>query len=131
LCGSRAFVDHRWLRMVESVLANYEPRYVLLRRNGHLEGAAVCALERRFEQPAIQRGAGWVLRHLPYLRCSIPIVFETGLITPPTGARSALAQQLLAVGRRLAWREHALLTTFGHLAPDNAAWPALRDGGCR
>ena len=26
LCGSRAFVDHRWLRMVESVLANYEPR---------------------------------------------------------------------------------------------------------
>ena len=59
LCGGRAFVDHRWLRMVESVLANYEPRYVLLRRDGHLEGAAVCALDRRFStQPSNTELAG-------------------------------------------------------------------------
>ena len=72
-----------------------------------------------------------MLRQLPYLRCSIPIVFETGLITPPMGDRSTLTKQLLAGVHRLAWREHVLLTTFGHLTPDNAAWTALLDNGCR
>jgi predicted N-acyltransferase len=131
LCGDRAFADHRWQRLVEGVLANHEPRYVLLRRGGHLEAAAVCSLERRFEHPAMQRRAGWLLRHFPYLRCGIPIALETGLITHPDANGNRLVPELLAAIRRLAVRERALLTTFGHLTRDNPAWPTLLGGGCR
>jgi predicted N-acyltransferase len=131
LCGDRPFVDHRWQRLVEGVLPDHEPRYVLLRRNGHLEAAAVCGLERRFEQATLQRRAGWVLRHFPYLRCSIPIALEAGLLVQPAAGNNRLVLDLLAAVRRLAGRERALLTTFGHLTPDNSAWPTLLGAGCR
>ena len=58
MSGARAFVDHPWLRFTEAALANYEPRYVLLRRGGRLEAAAVCSVDRRFANPALQRRAG-------------------------------------------------------------------------
>ena len=126
LCGKRPFIDHRWLRMVESVLSHHEARYVLLRRDGHLTASAVCGLERRFEHPALRRRASWVLNRFPYLRCSIPIALETGLIV---GDGQVL--ELLAAVHRLARRERALLTAFGHLTPDNPVWPTLRGGGYR
>jgi predicted N-acyltransferase len=126
LCGDRPFVDHRWLRMVERVLSDHQARYVLLHGDGQLAAAAVCGLERRFEHPALQRRAGWVLNRFPYLRCSIPIALETGLIV---GDGQVL--ELLAAVRRLARQERALLTTFAHLTPDSPAWPTLRGGGCR
>jgi predicted N-acyltransferase len=126
LCGDRPFVDHRWLRMVERVLSDHQARYILLYRDGHLAAAAVGGLERRFEHPALQRRAGWVLNRFPYLRCSIPIALESGLIV---GDGQVL--ELLAAVRGLARRERALLTAFGHLSPDSPAWPTLRGGGCR
>jgi predicted N-acyltransferase len=131
VCGAQAFVDHRWLQMVEAVLREHEARYVLLRRDGHLAAAAVCGLDRRFEHATLQRRAGWMLRHFPYLRCSIPIAFESGVLTHPDAERSPLVLEVLGAVRGLALREHALLTTFGNLKPEHAAWPTLRAGGCR
>src|ERR1041385_6448937 len=80
LCGNRAFVNHRWLRFTEAALLGYEPRYVLLRRGGDPVAAAVCAVDRHFANPALQRRAGWVLRQLPVLRCAVPIASECGLL---------------------------------------------------
>ena len=52
LRGTRAFVDHRWLRFTEAAMVEHHPRYVLLRRDGLLVAAAVCAVDRRFADPA-------------------------------------------------------------------------------
>jgi uncharacterized protein len=126
LCTGRAFVDHRWLRTLEYILVGHEPRYVLLRRQGRLEAAAICALDRRFEHPAAQHYAGWVLKRFPYLRCGVPVSFDDGLLA----ADGRVLPELVAAVRHLGRAEHALLTTFGHLGPDARAWPALTASGC-
>src|SRR5829696_2408081 len=79
LAAGRPFADHRWLRLTEALLVEHEPRYVLLRRDGRLAAAAVCALGRRLQSPTLRRRAGWLLRLVPYLRCEIPIAFDDGL----------------------------------------------------
>jgi predicted N-acyltransferase len=131
LARGRPFVDHRWLRLVESVLEGYEPRYVLLREGGRLEGVAVCAVGRRFQHPGLQRLAGAALRHLPALRCGVPIAVESGLLLRPGGDASRRARALLAGIEGLAAREHAVFTKMEYLSPEASHWPALREAGYR
>jgi predicted N-acyltransferase len=115
LCGGRAFVDHRWLRFTELALLDHRPRFVLLRHAGQLVAAAVCGVEQRFAHPSLQRRAGWLLRHLPCLRCEVPIASEYGLIFRSGVDEARLTSSLLFGVRRLALREHALFTTVGHV----------------
>jgi predicted N-acyltransferase len=130
LCGTRPFVDHRWLQFVERVLVNRQPRYVVLRRAGQLQAAAVCSVERRFENPTLQRRAGWVLRRLPCVRCGVPIASECGLVFRASGDATRLVPGLLHGVRRLAMREHALFTTVGHVSRTHTTWPLLEAAGC-
>ena len=130
LCGTRAFVDHRWLRFTESALLEPQPRYVLLRRAGQLVAAAICGIERRFANPALQRRAGWALRHLPCVRCAVPIASECGLVFRPGVDEERLVPLLLGGVRRLALRERALFTTVGHVPLHSAIWQTLRANGC-
>jgi predicted N-acyltransferase len=127
--AGRPFVSHRWLGLAESVLAGHEPRYVLLERNGRLEAAAVCAVQRHVQHPGLQRVAGGLLRHFPSLRCAIPIAFVPGLLIPPGADEPRLAAGLLAAIERLAARERAPFTKVEYLAPAAATWPALRRAG--
>jgi predicted N-acyltransferase len=126
LCPDRAFVDARWLQTIERILPGHESRYVLLRRHGRLQGAAICRLDRRFEHPLAQRFASRILRSFPYLRCSVPVSFDDGLLV----ADGHVLPELVSAVRQVARTEHALLTTFEHLTPDAGAWPALTAGGC-
>ncbi len=130
LCGSRPFVDHRWLRFTESALLEHQPRYVLLRRGGHLEAAAICSLEHRFANPALQQRAGWVLRRLPCVRCAVPIASECGLVFRPGADAARLTPALLAGVRQLAVHERALFTTVGHVPVHANTWQSLRRAGC-
>jgi predicted N-acyltransferase len=130
LCGTRPFVNHRWLQFVERVLVNHQPRYVVLRNAGQLEAAAVCSVERRFENSTLQQRAGWVLRRLPCVRCGVAIASESGLVFRPGADETRLAPALLDGVRRLAVRERALFTTVGHLSRTNRTWPSLQAAGC-
>jgi len=130
LCGTRAFVDHNWLRFIEAALLGHQPRYVLLRRGGNLVAAAVCAVERRFANPALQQRAGWVLRQLPCVRCAVPVVSECGLVFQAGVDEEPLVPALLAGLRRLAIRERALFTTVGHVPFHAGTWQAARAAGC-
>lgn len=65
LCGERCFVNHRWLRLAESIVIDCEPRYIVVRSGEKLQAAAVCSLARRFRHHALQRRLGWVLRLFP------------------------------------------------------------------
>ena len=115
LCGGRAFVDHGWLRFTESALLDRRPRYVVLRHGGQLVAAAVCGVEQRFANTALQQRAGWLLRRLPCLRCEVPIASEYGLIFRSGVDEARLTSELLVGVRRLALRERALFTTVGHV----------------
>jgi predicted N-acyltransferase len=130
VCGSRAFVDHRWLRFTESAVVDYEPRYLLLRRAGQLEAAAVCAVDRRFANPALQQRAGWMLRRLPVVRCGVPIASDCGLVFRPGVDEAQLTPALLGGVRQLAFRERALFTTVGHVPLEASTWQSLRAAGC-
>jgi predicted N-acyltransferase len=129
LSGGRAFLDHRWLQFVERVVLNYRPRYVVLRSADHLEAAAVCSVEHRFANPTLQQRAGWVLRRLPCVRCSVPIASECGLIFRPGADEARLAPTLLDGVRRLAARERALFTTVRHLPRGSNTWQSLQRAG--
>jgi uncharacterized protein len=130
LCGTRPFVDHSWLRFTESALLDHRPRYVLLRRGGgELEAAAVCSVEHHFENPALQRRVGWMLRRLPCLRCAVPIASECGLLFRPGSDEERLMPALLAGLRRLAIRERAVFSTVGHVPFDASTWQMLRLAG--
>jgi predicted N-acyltransferase len=129
LCGSRAFVDHRWLRFVESALLDYAPRYVLLRCLGRLEAAALCSVDRRFANPTLQQRAGWLLRRAPCLRCGVPVANECGLVVRPDADEAQLMPTLVRGMRSLAFRERASFTSVGHVPRDAAAWQLLRAAG--
>jgi predicted N-acyltransferase len=131
LLGSRAFADHRWLRFAERVLIGHRPRYLLVRRGGHLEAAAVCSVEQRFENRALQRHAAWLLRRFPCIRCAVPVSYQPGILTRPEADEARLIPSVLGAVRQLARHERALFTTVGHLTPDTAAWSALQAAGCR
>src|SRR5215467_14676054 len=130
LCGSQPFVDHRWLRFIESALQDNAPRYLLLRRAGQLEAAAVCSIDSRFANPILQLRAGWMLRQFPCLRCAVPIASECGLVFRPGADVAELAPALIGGIRRLAFRERASFTSVGHLPIDDAVWKLLRAAGC-
>jgi predicted N-acyltransferase len=127
LAAGRPFADHRWLGLTEELLLGHEPRYVLVRRDGRLVAAGVCALGRRWQNPALQRRAGWLLRVAPVLRCEIPIALGSGLLVRPGDDPAPLLDGLA----RLAAREHAAFTRLDHLPPGDAAWPALGRAGYR
>jgi predicted N-acyltransferase len=127
LAGRRAFAGHRWLRLAEAVLVGHEPRYVVLGREGRYAAAAVCALGRRLQSPALQRRAGWLLRLAPYLRCEIPIAFEPGLLLRP----GEDGGPLLAEVDRLANRERALFVRVDHLRADARGRGDLASAGYR
>jgi predicted N-acyltransferase len=130
MSGARAFVDHRWLRFTEAALEDYEPRYVLLRRGGRLEAAAVCSVDRHFANPALQRRAGWMLRRLPCVRCAVPIASECGLVCRTGVDEAQMTPALLAGIRQLAFRERALFTTVSHVPLEDNSWQSLRAAGC-
>jgi predicted N-acyltransferase len=129
LCAGRPFVDHRWLRFVERAQPTLQPRYVLLRRAGRLEGAAVCSIDRQFDNPTLQRRVGWLLRHTPCVRCSVPIASESGLVIRPGADEARLLPVLLSRIRRLAVSERALFTAVGHVLPGAPTWAALQAAG--
>jgi predicted N-acyltransferase len=102
----------------------------LLRRGGQLVAAAVCAIDRRFANPALQQRAGWVLRRLPCIRCAVPIASECGLLFRPGVDSGELTPTLLGGVRRLALHEHALFTNVGHIPFSADVWTLLRAAGC-
>jgi predicted N-acyltransferase len=138
LAAGRPFLDHRWLRLTEAVLAGHEPRYVLLSEGERLAAAAVCALDRRFQRPRLQRLAGGLLRHFPALRCGVPVALQPGLLIRPGAAAPARRAALLAALDRLAAAERAafvklehLPSAGEHLPPAGDAWPGLSRAGYR
>lgn len=119
LCHGRSSVDHRWLRLAESILVAHEPRYVLVRRHGRLEAAAICAIGRRFGNRALQRRLGWILRPFAWLRCSAPLASEAGIVLAPGSDSEVLAPRLLGAIRRLMLRERALFLTLDFASSKN------------
>jgi uncharacterized protein len=129
LGAGRPFLDHRWLRLTEAVLAGHEPRYVLLREGERLVAAAVCALDRRFQQPRLQRLVGGLLRSFPALRCGVPVALEPGLLIRSGGDAPARQAALLAALGGLATKEHAAFVKLEHLGATADVWPGLRRSG--
>jgi predicted N-acyltransferase len=118
------FAQHRWLRLAEAILRDHEPRYVLLRRDRRLQAAAVCSIGRRFGHSALQRRLGWVLRLSPWLRCSLPLASEPGVL----GDLESMSELMRGV-RRLAFAERALLVTCANLPGGDARVPELERTG--
>jgi len=130
LCRGQSFVNHRWLRLAENILSGHEPRYVLVRRQGQLEAAAICSIGRRFGNRALQRRLGWVLRPFGWLRCAVPLSSETGIRVRPGSPRTQPVQVLLGAMRRLMLQERALLSTVD-FSTDRGLWADLQRGGFR
>ncbi len=99
LCHGRSFVDHRWLRLAQAILVDHAPRYVLLRRQGRLEAAAICTIGRRFGNRSLQRRLGWVLRPFGWVRCSVPLSSEPGIVLAPGADSGQLVPALLSAVR--------------------------------
>lgn len=119
-CDNRAFVTHRWLRLAETVLAEHEPRYLLMRRQGRLVAAAIGALEHQFRNPAIQAKAGWLLRAFPCLRIAMPMMATSGLLVRNESGEEVDA--LLDAIRTFVKRQRISFYTLDHLAPQNPIW---------
>ncbi len=134
LCAGRPFSGHRWLRLGEEVMLDYEPRYLLLRREGRLEAGAVCAVQRHFHLSAyltnrhLRAAVGGLLARFPLLRCGVPISFQPGLLVRP-GVPFSLVSALLQGIWDLAAEERAPWIGLYDLGVDDGAWPALHAAG--
>jgi predicted N-acyltransferase len=80
LAGDRAFLQHRWLRLTEAVLAEHRPRYLLVHRQGRLVAAAVGALQSRLQNPTLDARFGWLVRRSPFLHVAAPMTATDGLL---------------------------------------------------
>ncbi len=132
LCGDRPFARHRWLHLVETILDEYEPYYVQIRRHGKLEAGAVCEVQHHFHlsaylpSRALQTIAGYFLERFPPLNCVLPIVYEPGLLVRPGADLDALIPHFLEAMNGLATRKRASFVGIASLAAHNKVWPALR-----
>jgi predicted N-acyltransferase len=129
LCGEHPFVRHRWLRLAEGLLTEHEPRYVLARRDGRLDAAAILSIGRRFKHQTLQRRLGWALRLFPLMRCGAPLSASPGLLLGPRHGSFELVPSIVAAIRGQAVSHHALFLTYGQSSPDDPRWSALAAGG--
>ncbi|MFI9593297.1 GNAT family N-acetyltransferase [Nonomuraea sp. NPDC052265] len=105
------FVRHRWLVLAERVLAAHRPRYLLVRKDGGLVAAAVCALEHRLHNPVLESRFGRLTRRWPFLQVQAPMTATSGLL----GGEGPQRRVLLRAVRSLVRRERLLFCVVDHL----------------
>lgn len=115
LAGDVPFAGHRWLRLTEAVLADHRPRYLLLRRDGRLVAAAVCSIERRLQNTALDARFGRLVRWRPFLHVALPLTATPGL----------LGADLFGAIHALVRRERLLFCIVDHLPPGGAVPPGF------
>jgi predicted N-acyltransferase len=131
LCREYGFVSHRWLRLAEATIMDYEPLYVLARREGCLNAAAVCVVGRQFKHDVLQQRLGWALRLVPLLRCATPFSSNPGLVVASRRGAAQLVPAVLATMRTEAMARRALFVTYGQAAADHDQWVELAAAGFR
>lgn len=127
LSDGRAFAGHRWLRLLEVVRPDLDPRYLLLRRQGRIVAAAVGTIGHRLRHPRLDATVGVALRRWPALHIGNPVTGTNGLLvgaTPDTGRELGL---LLRALRAYVKRERFLFCLVDQLPPRHPVW-ALRQG---
>jgi predicted N-acyltransferase len=129
LVKGHPFANRRWLQVTESVLVGHQPRYVLLRRDGHLRAGAVCSIHNRFESRALQSVLGWLPQRFPVLRCGVPISYDRGLFFSDQEQAGKLLPELLNSVQTLLRQEKASFHSFDYLSPADPAWLFLRAQG--
>lgn len=126
LAGDRPFAEHRWLRLAESVIADYRPRYLLIRKAGRLVAAAMGALENRLQNPALDTRFGWLVRRTPFFLVSVPLTSTCGLLAADEAELAGLLQDVRAVTRKQRFR----FSIIDHLTLEHPALDAQR-GYCQ
>ncbi|RSN12492.1 hypothetical protein DMB42_09730 [Nonomuraea sp. WAC 01424] len=116
------FVRHRWLGLAERVLAEHRPRYLLVRKDGGLVAAAVCALEHRLHNPVLESRFGRLTRRWPFLQVQAPMTATSGLL----GGEGPQRRVLLRAIRSLVRSERLLFCVVDHLP-----YAAGQPGYCR
>jgi predicted N-acyltransferase len=129
LVEGRSFADHRWLQLLEALLLNYQPRYVLLRHNGSLMAGAVCSIQNRFHSRLLQSSMGWFLRRFPSMRCDMPIDYNTGLFFSDQERLDEVFPELLCGMQPLFRQENILFYSFDHLSSSGPVWAYLQAHG--
>ncbi len=128
LCQAHPLCRYRWLRLAGAVLLDFNPRYVLLRRNGRLEAAAACTVRHQFMLSAylpgrlLQAVAGRFLARYPSLSCEIPVSFASGLLMRPGCDPDDVVPPLLWTMQDLAAQERAAFVWLANLDAQKAAW---------
>lgn len=121
LCGQRPFTTVYWLRLLEEIIADYEPRYLQLWQGDQLVAGAVCLPQRHFhlsvylKNKVLQKMAGQVLTWLPPSACLLPLFLRDGLLLHP-GVETAVWLPLLLAEIENAAR-WAPFTYLGNLTP--------------
>lgn len=82
LSGGVAFAGHRWLRLVEAVRPDLQPRYLVVRRGGRIVAAAAGAIGHRLRNPRLESTVGPLLRRWPALHIGNPVTGTSGLLAP-------------------------------------------------
>ncbi|HEX6873735.1 MAG TPA: GNAT family N-acetyltransferase [Micromonosporaceae bacterium] len=130
LCHDRAFLQYRWLRLAELVLAGHQPRYLLVRRRGTLVAAAVGSLERRLQNPMLEARLGWLVRRSPFLLVAAPMTATSGLVVGDGVEQQAQRGALLDAVRDFVQQERSPFCIIDHLPERDPAIPVPR-GYCR
>jgi predicted N-acyltransferase len=127
LGGGLAFAGHRWLRLVEAVRPDLEPRYLLVRRHGRVVAAAAGTVGHRLSDQRLDATVGAVLRRWPALHIGNPVTGTDGLLVDGVaGAGRELGVLLQAVHARVK-RERFLFCLVDQLPPRHPVW-AVRQG---
>ena len=125
LCEQRPFATVYWLRLLEEIIADYEPRYLQLWQEGQLVAGAVCLPQRHFhlsvylKNKLLQKMAGQVLTWLPPNACLLPLFLRDGLLLRPGVATAVWLPRLLTeIENAARW---APFTYLGNLTPAQGA----------
>lgn len=131
LAGDSPFAGYRWYRYGEKVLADDQPIYITLFRQGKAIARAtfwvtkyeMLEVEPKFVHSALRT----FLRHRPLMMCRSPLSSLSGLILPDSPLRQAALETIVAVAREQARHYKASFLAFDFLAPEAVAapgWPA-------
>ncbi len=117
------FVQSRWLLLLEYILADYEPRYILAWQGDRLIAGAVCHLQRKFhlsiylKNKILRTPVSWLLRAYPPLTCTIPVFTFPGIIINSDIEQSDGVSILREAVRAVARQERSLFIGYNDLDP--------------
>jgi predicted N-acyltransferase len=132
LGSDQPFASYQWYRFGETVLADDQPVYIVLSRQGEPVARSTFCLKRREQLPIsskiTNRFVQAIIRRWPLFVCRSPLASTSGLIMPGPPLRDAALATMAEAAREIGRQHRASFVFYDYVEADNLGLPGWPHG---